>query len=317
MLDTSARLLRLLALLQSRPEWRGADLAERLDVAARTLRRDIGRLRELGYPVHATPGVAGGYRLGAGARMPPLLLDDEEAVAVAIGLRGGGVAGIEETAGRALAKLEQVLPDRLRQRVRALQTATVAIGGGVPAADAGVLDRIAAARRDREVLRFDYRDHDGAETARSAEPCKLVARAGRWYLLGYDLGRDGWRIFRVDRLRPRTPNGPRFAPRPEPGGDAARYVAERLVREMWPVRARALVHAPAAQIAARTSGLVEPVDDRSCLLELRADGLDAVVFMLGLLDADFEVLEPPELAGRLRTMADRFARAAGEGWDGR
>lgn len=220
---TSARLLRLLSLLQAHREWSGADLADRLGVTARTVRRDVDRLRELGYPVHASPGTGGGYQLGAGAALPPLLLDDEEAVAVAVVLRtaaGGGLEGIEETSVRALAKLEQVLPDRLRRRVEAFTSFTVPMlgGRGGPTVGADVLTELAFACRDRERVRFDYRDHQGREGRRTVEPHRLVFTERRWYLVAWDVDRRDWRTFRADRLTPRPPHGPRFEPRrPRPG----------------------------------------------------------------------------------------------------
>src|SRR5262245_6206297 len=221
-MDTSERLLKLLSLLQARPGWTGQELAERLAVTARTVRNDVERLRRLGYPVHASPGVGGGYRLGAGAALPPLLLDDEEAVAVALGLRtaaGGAVAGIEETSLRALVKLEQVLPSRLRHRVNALHSTMATVPGVGPTVEAGVLTAIAAATRDRERLRFDYRDHDGSGSVRDVEPHRVVSWGRRWYLVAWDAGKQDWRTFRVDRMRPRRPTGPRFIPREVPGGD--------------------------------------------------------------------------------------------------
>src|ERR687887_2848173 len=219
MLETSARLLRLLSLLQAHREWSGADLADRLGVTPRTVRRDVDRLRELGYPVNASPGTGGGYRLGAGAELPPLLLDDDEAVAVAIGLRtaaGGSVAGIEETSVRALAKLEQVLPAHLRRRVNALQAFTVPAPGTGPTVDAGVLATIASACRDHEGLRFAYQSHDGSSTRRRVEPHRLVHLGWRWYLLAFDLDRDEWRTFRVDRIGRPLSAGARFTPRKLP-----------------------------------------------------------------------------------------------------
>src|SRR5882757_6172216 len=207
MLETSARLLRLLSLLQMHRDWSGPDLAERLGVTTRTIRNDVDRLRNLGYPIHATSGVAGGYRLGAGAELPPLLLDDDEAVAVAVGLRtaaGQGIEGIGETSVRALAKLEQVLPDRLRRRVSALHAFTVPLlrGARGSAVDPGVLTELANACRDSEQLRFSYRDHNGSETRRAAEPHRLVCTEHRWYLVAWDTDRADWRTFRVDRITP-------------------------------------------------------------------------------------------------------------------
>lgn len=221
MLETSARLLRMLSLLQAHREWSGAQLADRLGVTARTVRRDVDRLRELGYPVNASPGTGGGYQLGAGAELPPLLLDDDEAVAVAVGLRtaaGQGIEDIGETSVRALAKLEQVLPHRLRRRVSALNAFTVPMlrGPRSSAVDPAVLTELAHLCRDAERLRFDYRGHDGTATRRTVEPHRLVCTERRWYLVAWDLDRAGWRTFRVDRLTPRPPHGPRFAPREPP-----------------------------------------------------------------------------------------------------
>jgi predicted DNA-binding transcriptional regulator YafY len=308
-LDTSARLLRLLSLLQTRRDWPGADLAERLGVAPRTVRRDIDRLRSLGYPVHSTPGAAGGYRLGAGAELPPLLLDDEEAVAVAVGLRtaaGGTVTGIEETSLRALAKLEQVLPARLRRRVNTLQTHTVRIARDGPTVDPGVLTHVAAACRDHEQLRFDYTDHQGVVALRKAEPHSLVNKGSRWYLVGWDVERGDWRTYRADRIEPRTPNGPRFVPREPPESDVAAWVQHRLGHQMWPVQGRFLIHAPADQVAARTSGAVEPAGEDSCVLTLRGDDLHLMAVVVAFLDLDFEVLEPPELKDRLHALGRRL-----------
>src|SRR4029450_8210898 len=227
----------------------------------RTVRNAVERLRRLGYPVQASPGVGGGYRLGAGAALPPLLLDDEEAVAVAVGLRtaaGGAVAGIEETSLRALAKLEQVLPSRLRRRVGALHSAMTAVSGAGPAVDPGVLTAIATAVRDRERLRFDYRHHDGADSGLCVEAHRMVSWGRRWYLVAWDVGREDWRTFRVDRLRPRLPTGPRFTPRKVPGGDVAAYVEKTVGQATWRYRARVLLHAPATELAGRLPPAVGP-----------------------------------------------------------
>jgi predicted DNA-binding transcriptional regulator YafY len=236
MLETSARLLRLLSLLQAHREWSGADLADRLGVTPRTVRRDVDRLRELGYPVHSARGTAGGYRLGAGAQLPPLLLDDEEAVAVAVGLRqaAGGVEGIEETSVRALAKLEQVLPDRLRRRVSALSSFTVPMPGTGrgPSVDPAVLIELAGACRDAQRLRFTYRDHGGTVTRRTAEPHRLVAAQRRWYLVAWDVDRDDWRTYRADRITPTPPHGPRFTPRRPPADDLAEYVSRGVSKKL-------------------------------------------------------------------------------------
>jgi len=317
MLETSARLLRLLSLLQTPRDWTGSELAERLDVSTRTVRNDVERLRSLGYPVHATRGAVGGYRLGAGAALPPLLLDDEEAVAVTVGLRtaaGGSIAGVEETSLRALAKLEQVLPARLRRRVNALQTYTVPVprDSPGPTVDAGVLTLLAAACRDHEGLRFDYRDHKGSATLRAVEPHRLVNWGRRWYLVAWDTGRGDWRTFRVDRIEPRTPNGPRFTPRELPEGDVAAYVSRRVSAAAWRYHARVTVHAPAASVAERISpavGTVEAIDDHSCILATGADSIDTLAVYLGMLGTDFTVTEPPELVTHLRELSERYARA--------
>jgi predicted DNA-binding transcriptional regulator YafY len=313
MLDTSARLLRLLSLLQARRDWTGPALAERLGVTTRTVRNDVERLRTLGYPVHATPGVAGGYRLGAGADMPPLLLDDEEAVAVAVGLRTAGtVTGIEETSVRALAKLEQVLPSRLRHRVTALHQATVQVPGHQPRVGADVLTAIAAVCRDHERLRFDYENHDGGESRRTVEPHRLAHARGRWYLVAYDLDRDAWRMFRVDRMAPKVPTGPRFAPR-EPPGDVATFVARNLGTATWRYRATVTVHAPAAELVERLPPGVDVVEAAGevCRVAVGSDTPATLAVHLGLLDADFEVTGPPELVAELARLADRYARAVG------
>jgi predicted DNA-binding transcriptional regulator YafY len=236
MTETSGRLLRLLALLQGRRDWPGPELADRLGVSARTIRRDVERLRALGYPVDALSGPAGGYRLRAGTAMPPLLLDDEEAVAIAIGLRGAAsmsIAGIEETALRALVKLEQILPAHLRRRVGALRAATATLpadawGGASEPVDPDVLTVLASACRDREIVRFLYRRRDGERGRRRVEPHSLVSLGRRWYLVAWDAERDDWRTFRLDRLERPAPMGTRFAERAVPGGDPAAFVAERL-----------------------------------------------------------------------------------------
>ncbi|MFI6507615.1 helix-turn-helix transcriptional regulator [Streptosporangium sp. NPDC050855] len=317
MLETSARLLRLLSLLQSRRDWSGADLAERLRVSERTVRRDVERLRELGYPVDSTRGTDGGYRLGAGTAMPPLLLDDDEAVAVAVGLRtsaGGGVAGIEETSLRALTKLEQVLPSRLRYRVNALQTYTEPVPADRPGpvVDPGVLTVLAAACRDRERLRFGYRAHDGSAGVRIVEPHRIVSWGRRWYLVAWDVERRDWRTFRVDRVEPRTPTGPRFPPRDPPEGGAAAYVARGVSAAAWRHRARVVVHAPAEVVTERINpavGVVEALDERTCVLDTGADSLNTIAVYLGMLDLDFEVTEPPELVEHLRGLTARYARS--------
>jgi predicted DNA-binding transcriptional regulator YafY len=315
MLDTSARLLRLLSLLQARRDWTGPALADRLGVTTRTVRNDVERLRNLGYPVHATPGAAGGYRLGAGAQLPPLLLDDEEAVAVAVGLRtaaGGTVTGIEETSVRALTKLEQVLPARLRHRVNALHTATVAIHGGGPTVDAEVLTTLAAVCRDHERLRFDYVTHEGAGVTRTVEPHRLAHARGRWYLVAYDLDRQDWRTFRVDRLQPKIPTGPRFTPREPPGGDLAAYVAAKLGTATWRFRATVRVFAPPAELAAKLPPGIELLSstEDECVVAVGSDTPQMLAVYIGLMDADFEVTGPPELIEQFAILSTRYAKAA-------
>ncbi|MER7397322.1 YafY family protein [Streptomyces sp. NPDC000151] len=317
MLETSARLLRLLSLLQAHREWSGADLAGRLGVTPRTVRRDIERLRELGYPVHSAPGTAGGYQLGAGAELPPLLLDDEEAVAVAIGLRtaaAGGVAGIEETSVRALAKLEQVLPARLRRRVSTLNDFTVPlVSGAGPRVDAAVLTELAAACRDSQQLRFEYATHDGTVSRRTVEPHRLVSAQRRWYLVAWDTGRADWRTFRADRITPTPPHGPRVAPRTPPAEDLAAYVSDGVSRAVYAVSATVLLHVPLAEAAQRISpmaGTLEAVDDRTCLLRTGAANPDALVVLLMMTGFDFEVREPLELLTYIREIRDRLSRAS-------
>src|SRR4051812_24271743 len=227
MSQTSSRLLDLLSLLQARRDWPGTELAQRLEVSPRTIRRDVERLRALGYPVQSLSGPAGGYRLHAGTAMPPLLLDDEEAIAIAVGLRTAArasVTGIEETSIRALVKLEQVLPAHLRRRVAALGSATIARPPEGPTVDPQHLATIAAARRDSECIRFEYRSRDGTATRREVEPHALVNLGRRWYLLAWDRGREDWRSFRIDRLERPAVTGRRFAARELPAEDAAAYV---------------------------------------------------------------------------------------------
>jgi predicted DNA-binding transcriptional regulator YafY len=314
MLQTSTRLLRLLSLLQARAAWSGPELADRLGVTTRTVRNDVERLRQLGYPVLATPGVGGGYRLGAGAALPPLLLDDDEAVAVAVGLRtaaNGSVTGIQETSVRALTKLEQLLPSRLRHRVNAVAAATVEVPASGPTVDAEVLTAIAGACRNQQRLRFDYRDHDGSAGVRTVEPHRLVHDRGRWYLVAWDVDRQDWRTFRADRIHPRIPTGPRFAPRDPPDGDVASYLLRGVGAATWRYRARVIVHAPATVIAGRLppAVLVEAVDEHTCAVSVGSDTPQMLALYLGMLDADFEVGEAPELVEQLRTLADRYRRA--------
>ncbi|KOX17665.1 DeoR faimly transcriptional regulator [Saccharothrix sp. NRRL B-16348] len=318
MLETSARLLKLLSLLQVRRDWTGSDLAQRLGVDVRTVRRDVDKLRNLGYPVNAAPGVSGGYQLGAGAELPPLLLDDDEAVAVAVGLRtaaNGSVAGIEETSVRALAKLEQVLPSRLRRRVNALQAHTVALpmtrGAQV---DAGTLTAIAGACRDQQRLRFGYAGRDGS-TKRHVEPLGLAHTGRRWYLVAWDVDKADWRTFRVDRIEEEPTLGARFTPREPPADDLASYVSRQLSVAPYQHEVRLIMHAPYDVVAARTSatsGHLERIDDDRTRLTVGAPALDEVGLWIAMIGVDFEVEGPEELKHHLRATADRLLRAAGD-----
>ncbi|MER7420714.1 YafY family protein [Micromonospora peucetia] len=318
MSDTPGRLLTLLSLLQTPREWPGSELAARLDVSLRTIRRDVERLRELGYPVRATMGADGGYRLVAGRAMPPLLLDDEEAVAIAVGLRtaaGHAVTGIEEASVRALGKLEQVLPARLRHRVGALAAATeTLLTWSRPTVDPERLTGLAAAVTNRERLRFTYRRHDGVAAERRVEPYRLVSAGRRWYLVGYDNDRDDWRIFRVDRIGEPVSIGVRAVPRQLPAPDAAAYLTEKL-NELTPVhRAVATLHTPVESVAGRVGdspGDLVPIDADSCRLSSHTDTLEWLAWRLLTLGCEFEVHEPPELVAYLREIGGRAGRAAG------
>ena len=314
-METSERLLRLLSLLQARRDWSGSELADRLEVTTRTVRNDVERLRRLGYPVQARRGAVGGYRLGAGAALPPLLLDDEEAVAVAVGLRtaaGGTVAGIAEASVRALAKLEQVLPARLRHRVGTLRAVTVAMTSGGPTVDPDTLTVLAAACRDHQRLRFDYRGHEGTATLRTTEPHRLVHTGRRWYLIAFDGERQDWRTFRVDRLRPRTPTGPRFVPR-DPPADAAAFVSQAVSSAPYRYQARILMYAPVDVVAEQstpTAGRLEAVGEDRCVLHTGSNSLEQMALYVGLKGVDFEVLEPPELVAYVEALGARLTRAA-------
>jgi predicted DNA-binding transcriptional regulator YafY len=316
MLETSARLLRLLSLLTARRFWSGAELAQRLEVTERTLRRDIDKLRSLGYPVSSTSGVAGGYQLGAGASLPPLLLEDDEALAVAVGLRSaasGSVTGAEESAARALSKLQQVLPARLRKRVEALRTAVVPLHLAGPPVDPDAIAMLAGASRDHEIVGFDYEDRTGAVSARRVEPHGLVSSGARWYLAAWDLDREAFRTFRVDRVGRVARGHKRFVPRPVPEGSVAAYVSRSVATGPYDVTARVILHAPYEDIAQRVSPLaarLEPIDASRCLLEAGGRTAASLGLYIAMLDCEFEVLDPPELKDALRRLARRMARAA-------
>ncbi|MFJ3882442.1 helix-turn-helix transcriptional regulator [Streptomyces sp. NPDC090077] len=318
--DLPARMLRLLSLLQTRRTWTGDELAGRLGVTLRTIRRDIDRLRTLGYPVQGTTGTAGGYRLTSGADLPPLLLDDEEAVAIAVALRtaAAGVAGIEETAVRALAKLEQVLPVRLRHQVAAIQTAASPLPvpwSSGPATAPSALAVLAAACRDHESVTFTYRTSTGETGQRRAEPCGLVAAAPVWYLVAYDTGLEEWRLFRVDRLSEAAPTGHRFTPRALPAPNAAAYVAQRLAAAPARYTFQAVVEGGADTVRARTwslPGRVQPLDDDTSMLRLAGDDPGRIAAqLLGIdLGAEDTVRGTPGLAPHLEQLGQRLLRAA-------
>jgi predicted DNA-binding transcriptional regulator YafY len=313
---STSRLLALLSLLQARRDWPGALLAARLEVSERTVRRDVDRLRELGYDVHAVKGPDGGYRLDAGAELPPLLFDDDQAVAIAVALRAAATAGagIEEGADRALATLRQVLPARLRSRVDALEVAVIPRAG--PVADPAVLLAVSAAVRDSRVLRFDYGAPSEERPPRRAEPCAVVASGGRWYLVAWDLDRRDWRIFRVDRIRPSSHAGAPFAPREIPGGDAAAYVAGRFRGAggpgPWPCSGEVLLARPAAEVAPFVEdGAVEVAGADRCRVVHGAWSWTSLAARIGQLDAEVEVVGPPELRAAFAALAARFAVTAG------
>lgn len=330
MLETSARLLNLLSLLQARRDWPGPLLAERLEVSPRTVRRDVDRLRELGYPVQATKGPDGGYRLEAGSDLPPLLFDDEQAVAVAVALQTATttVTGIGEASERALATVRQVMPARLRARVDTLQVTAVRRAGRrePPPVDTEVLLALGAAVRAREVLRFDYAGASGrgAQDAgergwsppRRVEPHHLVTWGGRWYLVAFDLDRADWRTFRVDRVTPRTPTGPRFTPRPLPEGDVATFVASRfegLAAQHWPCRGEVVVHAPADLVTRwlPRDSLVEALAPDRSRVVLGSWSWTGLLATVAMFDADLEVVGPPQLREAAAVLAARFTTAGG------
>lgn len=318
MADTAARLLRVLSLLQARQHWSGAALADRLEVTTRTVRADVQRLRSLGYDIGGTPGSAGGYQLRTGASMPPLLLDDDEAVAVAVGLRTAavsGVAGIGEHAARAVAKLEQLLPARLRERLSTVSAVTESVPTSRDPVAGEILAAVATACHRREQLRLDYCDRHQASTRRQVEPHRLIHVSGRWYLVAYDLDRDDWRSLRVDRISPTTPTGPRFVPRELPGPDLATFVTRGRMAALWNYRARVTVHASAETVAGRIptgSWTVQPLDSYSSQLDAGAHSAELLAAYLGALGLDFYI-DPehaPELAYATDALAQRYATAS-------
>ena len=315
---TAERLLRLLSLFTVRRSWGGDELAQRLGVTPRTIRRDVDRLRDMGYQVRAVPGPYGGYELGAGTGLPPLLLDDDAAVAVAVGLRavaGGAVAGMEEAAVRAAAVIERVLPGRLKVRADALRAAVVALPGVRPddaAVHPAILAQLALACRDGERIRFGYTDGEGTRSSRHVEPFQLVVTARRWYLVAHDLDKGEWRSFRLDRLERPQPTGQRSRPADPP--DAARFVAEGIAAGAYRYQARVLVAAPAGVVAARIPGLgavIEAVGESECLVISGSNYLDMIALHFAALDLPFTPLEPPELRARCAALSRRLGEAAG------
>jgi predicted DNA-binding transcriptional regulator YafY len=318
MANTSSRTLRLLSLLQTHRYWPGAELAGRLEVSVRTLRRDVDRLRELGYPVEAHRGVDGGYQLAAGAALPPLVLDDEEAVALAVGLQAaahGGVTGVAEASVRALAKVVPVMPPRLRRRVEALRTATVPPSwtASGPAVDPAVLTAVAQACRDTERLEFGYAAADGARTERHVEPFRLVPIGRRWYLVAYDLQRHDWRSFRLDRVDAPRATGARFRPRELPADDAAAFVRAGIEHAPRTHAVEVLIDAPAAAVRAGVGrwGDVEEVGQGRCRLLMSVESLDWPALVVGSVGAEFTVVSPPELRALVGEWGERFGRAGG------
>jgi predicted DNA-binding transcriptional regulator YafY len=315
MANTSSRTLRLLSLLQTHRFWPGPELAERLSVSPRTLRRDVDRLRELGYPVDALRGVEGGYQLAAGAALPPLVVDDEEAVALAVGMQAaaqGVVPGIEEAAVRALTKVVQVMPPRLRRRVEALRAVTVPTAwNSGPALDADALTTLAQACRDDERVEFDYTTQAGDRAARLVEPHRLVPLGRRWYLVAYDLQRHDWRSFRLDRMEGPRRTGARFRPRALPTSDAAEFVRAGIRNMPTSYQVEVVVHAPVERVHAQLGRWAEITDagDGRCVVNMTADVLAWPAMALGMVDAEFEVRTPPELAQLVREWGARFTRA--------
>lgn len=326
MTTTTSRLLSLLSLLQTRRDWPGSVLAERLSVSSRTVRRDVDRLREMGYSIRATMGMDGGYRLDAGSELPPLLFDDDQVIALAVSLQAVTMAGagIEEAALRALTTVRQVMPSRLRHRLDALEFTVIPsrAGAATPTSvSADVLIALSTAIRAAEVLRFDYagsRSEDAPDSTqwRRVEPHHLVTSHGLWYLVAWDLERDDWRIFRADRIAPRTPTGPRFAPREVPGGDASEYVSARFKgsehMNRWPCIGKVILGRPASYVRPFAGdGIVEDLGAGRCSLEAGSWSWVALAAGLGRFDTDIQVVGPPELTRAFAELASRNAATAG------
>ncbi|MFD0279705.1 helix-turn-helix transcriptional regulator [Kitasatospora sp. NPDC127111] len=317
---TSSRLLSLLSLLQTHRDWSGEDLAQRLDVTSRTVRRDIERLRELGYPITAVKGPAGGYRLEAGAHLPPMLFDDGQAVAVAVALQTAAAGtAVAEDATRALATLRQLMPPRLRQRIDLLRvTAVPPVVRDASQVDTRVLLDLSRVIHAREELRFDYTPGAGtpSDGPRRVQPHHLVTWRHHWYLVAWDLDRQDWRTFRVDRIRPRTPTGPRFTPRELPGGNVATFVTSRFrgndgTITAWPCRGEVILHLPAAEVAPfAPDAIVEELHSHRCRLVLGSWSWTGLAAAIGRFDTDIDVVGPPQLATAFADLAARYTRAA-------
>ncbi|MFV0254150.1 MAG: helix-turn-helix transcriptional regulator [Beutenbergiaceae bacterium] len=313
MVSTTTRLLNLLSLLQTQRDWPGSLLAERLGIGDRTVRRDIDRLRELGYRIDATKGPDGGYRLDAGSQLPPLLFDDDQVVALVLALQTATMAGagIETDALRALTTVRQVLPSRLRHRLDALSVTTIPTGTrDQPTASPRILLSISATIRARETLRFDY-----AGKPRQAQPHHLVTTGGRWYLLAWSTEHKDWRLYRVDRIRPRTPNGPRFTPREVPGGDVGRFVAARFKgseqSDQWPCMGTVILNLPARDVTPFAGdGLVEELGPDRCRLTMGSWSWVALAAAVNKFDVAVDVVEPPDLREAFATLAIRNATTA-------
>jgi predicted DNA-binding transcriptional regulator YafY len=313
--ETTGRLLQLLGLLQSRRVWSGDGLAERLGVTTRSVRRDVERLRNLGYPVHASRGHGGGYQLGAGAALPPLLLDPDEAVAVAVSLRlaaGGTVAGVGEAALRALSKLDQVLPSRLRAQVRAIHHATTTLTREPPESVApDVLMTLARACRDREHATVEYTDRAGRPTVRRLEPYRLVTTGRRWYLMAYDRDREDWRSLRLDRMADVRAVGSTFAAREAP--DPAAYIGRSISASPYRYVARVRFFSPYDVVAhhfSPASATVEADGADACVVTAGGDDAERIALYLAMVGVDFEVLDPPEVTDAVSVVAERLRRAA-------
>lgn len=316
MSDTTARVLQLLGLLQSRALWSGDELARRLGVTTRSVRRDVERLRALGYPVRASTGLGGGYQLGAGGRLPPLLLDPDEAVAVTVSLRvaaNAAVAGVEESALRALAKLDQVLPQALRGEVEAISQAVVSVDGASAPVPAGLLTTLARACRDQVLLDFGYDDRAGRASRRRVEPYRVVTMGRRWYLLAWDTDRADWRSFRLDRVDPDSVRATTFTFTPRPAPDPVEYVRTSVLRSPYRYVASLRLHAGLAELADRVpqnAGALTDLGDGSTLLVTGAETLDYLAIEALWLGVAFEVLDPPELRERVAVLADRLHHAS-------